>query len=69
MQVLRRGGDIHGEEAGEGKLHSMLSDSVGIVLEGVHGEEAWQKYTTYKVGVYRGGGGVQLPMWSPSPRC
>ena len=38
------------------------------------GEEAWQKYTTYKVGVYRGGGGavtyvVSLPQVLKAVRC
>ena len=34
----RIGGNLQEEEAGEGKLHSMRSDSGGIVPEGTHVE-------------------------------
>ena len=74
MKGHRRGGNILGEEAGEGKLHIMWGDSVNVVLEGAHGEAEWQKYTSYKGGGDRGGEGpvtyvVYLPQVLEMARC
>ena len=51
-QGYQGGGDIKGEEVGEGKLLRVWGNSDVFVLEGEHGEAAWQKCTTYKGGGY-----------------
>ena len=50
---------------GEGKLHIMWGDSVNVVLEGAHGEEAWQKCTSDEGGGNGEGGEVTFVVYSP----
>ena len=59
MQSHRRGVNLHEEDAGEGKLHSMWSDSGGILPEGTHAKEIWQESTSDEIGGDRGGGGTK----------
>ena len=56
-QSHRGGGNIQGEEGGEGKCHSMWSDSGSVVSEGTHIEEIWQESTADEGGGDMWGGG------------
>ena len=65
-QGYRVGGNIQGEEAGDGKLLRVWGNSGGVIIEGAHGEAAWQKCTADKGGEYGGGGGYLCGFLPPS---
>ena len=56
-QGYRGGGNIQGEETGEGKLNIIWGDSGIFILEKQHGEASQKKHTADNGGRDRGGGG------------
>ena len=67
MQIHQRGGNLQGEEAGKGKLHSMWSDSDVVIPAWTHSEATSQDSAADEGGVDKGEGGTNylcgfLPM-------
>ena len=56
-RYIGEGGNLQGEESGEGELHNMWSDSGGVIPEKTHGEATWKESAADEGGGDKGGRG------------